>query len=212
MELKIPSGFSERSLRFGDHLLYIYENDEQQFYTSMPFMKAGIENNEKCIYIGDADSSTKISDFLEKLNIDSEDTKKTGQLCIATYKDLFLNGGSFNLEKMRGLLRKTIENIPEEGWTGLRVVQEMSGLSRYFQENDTLLEYEGDLSYNIPKRSAVFLCQYDGRRFERKTLVQVLKLHNIVVVGDTIYENQLKVDLNEVLPIQNEGITHKIES
>ncbi len=125
MELNTPSGFSERSLRFGDHLCYIYENDEEKFYTSIPFITAGLDNSEKCIYVGDEDSCNKLEDLLERLDVDTEAVKKIGQLCIATDKDLFQKGGSFNLEKMLGLLRKTIEKISEEGWKGVRIVQEM---------------------------------------------------------------------------------------
>ncbi len=101
---------------------------------------------------------------------------------------------------MPGLLRKTLEKISGEGWKGLRVVQEMSWTDKHTKKNYNSLEYEGDLSYGIPKESAIFLCQYDRRKFKRETLVPVLKLHNTVIVGDIIYENQLRVDINDVLP------------
>ena len=212
IKLEIPSGFSNMSLKFGDHLCFLIENDEEQFYTSMPFIKAGIENNEKCIYIGDNDNCRKFGEFLENFDIDVIDIKKTGQLIIANYNDLFPLEGSFIPEKMLNLFKITIENIPDEGWQGLRIIQDMSWLADDPQLNDKLMEYESELRYNILEKSVIFLCQYDRRKFERETLVQILKLHNTVIVGDTIYKNQYLAGLNEVLPIQNNENTKKLKA
>lgn len=39
-----------------DHLCSFYENQQEQFAVSIPFLRIGLGRGEKCVYIGDRDT------------------------------------------------------------------------------------------------------------------------------------------------------------
>ncbi len=115
-----------KKIRVHDHLCLIYENEEQQFNSAIPFIKAGFENSEKCVYITDDDNTLKI---IEKMEIGGIPTKykiAKGDLLVITKKEAYNNKDYFDPYKILNFFSKIANNAKEDGYLALRITEEMS--------------------------------------------------------------------------------------
>lgn len=53
-------------LRSHEHLCLIYNSREEQLAAALPFLKAGLERGEKCIYVAEQNSAPLVLDALHK--------------------------------------------------------------------------------------------------------------------------------------------------
>ena len=49
-----------------EHLCLIYDTKEQQLAAALPYLRAGLERRERCLYIADENSGTAVLDALRK--------------------------------------------------------------------------------------------------------------------------------------------------
>lgn len=71
-------------LKPGDHLCVLYETEEEHKSVITPFLRAGLENNEKVLYIVDVRTSQAVIDYLREDGLDVNSYLKSGQLSILT--------------------------------------------------------------------------------------------------------------------------------
>ncbi len=53
-----------------DHLCSIYASQEEQFAVAIPFIRIGLERNEKCVYIADDHNFDAVLDAMQAEGID----------------------------------------------------------------------------------------------------------------------------------------------
>ena len=159
-----------RELKIGDHICSIHEDRAQSIYLATAFLKIGIENWEKCLYICD---DIMIRGKLEKMGMDNE-CLKTRQLVLVSTK---IRPG-----KRLPLLEENIKSAMDEGYRRLRVVQEM------IPTKETL-EYETKLNEFFLKNQAIGLCQYMRKLSDDEFLLRAIKFHPKVYITNTVCEN-----------------------
>jgi len=173
----------------GDHLCCIYEDDEEHREVLTPFIKRGLETNQKVIYIVDANTADVILNYLREGNYPPEPYLDSGQLLILTQDQSYVKGGEFDPDAMIDLLKSETKKALEEGYEALRVTGEMTWALRGHPGSERLMEYENKLNRFFPDHQALGLCQYDRREFDPEILLGVLRTHPIAVIGDQVYDN-----------------------
>jgi len=176
-------------LKPGDHLCCLYENDEEHKTLLISYMRYGLENNEKVLYIVVAHTAETVLDYLRYDGLDVEPYLDSGQLVILTVNESYMGGGVFNPDSMIHLLSQETEKALKEGYSALRVTGEMSWALKGLPGSERLIEYEAKLNEFFPNNKALAICQYDRRIFKPNLLLNVLLTHPIVVIGTKIYEN-----------------------
>lgn len=180
---------SFRKIALHDHLCSLYETREEQFRSVIPFIRAGLENGEKCIYIIDENTQAQVEDALRRDGVPIDEEKKKGQFQILTKRDTYLKNAYFDPDEMIEFLRATVESALKEGYTGMRVTGEMTWILGTDIHLDKLVEYETKLNHFFPKNKCIALCQYNLRRFSEEILREIIFTHPFVVVGGYICEN-----------------------
>jgi len=173
----------------GDHLCCIYETEEEHRNVLTPFIKEGLEANQKVIYIVDANTAEEILDYLRETDYPPEHYRDSGQLLLLTGDESYLKGGTFDPDAMIDLLEKETEKALNQGYSALRVTGEMTWALRGHPGSDRLMEYENKLNRFFPNHQALGLCQYDRTQFDPEVLLGVLRTHPIAVIGNETYEN-----------------------
>jgi PAS domain S-box-containing protein len=176
-------------LQPGDHLCCIYETDEEHRNVLTPFIREGLEANQKVIYIVDANTAEEILDYLREIDFNPEPYLEEGQLVLMTGKESYVKGGTFDPDAMIDMLKRETEKALEEGYSALRVTGEMTWALRGLPGSDRLMEYENKLNRFLPNHQALGLCQYDRTEFDSEVLLGVLRTHPIAVIGEEVYEN-----------------------
>lgn len=186
-------------LKAGDHLCCIYDTEEEHKAVLMPFLRLGLERNEKVLYIIDVRTSKVILDYLRVEGVEVEPYLESGQLGILTSSEAYLRDGVFDPDGMINLLRNEEHRALSEGYSALRVTGEMSWALKELPGSERLIEYEAKLNEFFPKSKCLAICQYDRCRFKPNLLLDVLCTHPIAVIGTNFYDNFYYIPPNEVL-------------
>jgi signal transduction histidine kinase len=152
-------------IKIGDHICSFYG-----LSLAAIFLKSGLENWEKCLYIG---NEQEISKRLEKIGIGRK-YLETRQLSLIPKKIM-------PLERL-ALLNENLELAIKEGYRCLRVAQEMTPC-------EELMEYEAKLNEFYSKNPALGLCLYERKLFEREILLRAVKTHPRVYAAGMVCEN-----------------------
>ncbi len=173
----------------GDHICCLYETEDQYRAAIAPFLRQGLERNEKVLYITDARPRDTILDYLRDDGLDVEPYLDSGQLSILTSDETCLRGGAFDPQAMLVLLQVDTEQALADGYSALRVTTEMAWALWGSSGSERLLEYEARLNEFFLDSQCLALCQYDRRLFGPVVLVDVLHTHPIVVIGAEAFDN-----------------------
>jgi PAS domain S-box-containing protein len=176
-------------LKPGDHLCCIYETEEEHRALLTPYLRQGLERNEKVVYIVDARTGEAVLDYLRQSGLDTRPFLDKGQLVILSVADAYMREGAFIPDRMISFLRQETDRTVGEGYAALRVTGEMSWALRRLPGSNHLIEYESKLNSFLPGSRCLALCQYDKRRFPPELLLQVLATHPIAVIGTETFEN-----------------------
>jgi len=92
--------FFNGSIHLGDHIASIYQNKEQQFKILLPFFVDGLKLNQKCVYVYDENTKEEIIKEFEKAGVEISLYLKSGQLELFESREMYLDEGIFQPEKM----------------------------------------------------------------------------------------------------------------
>jgi len=186
-------------LKAGDHLCCLYETEEEHKALITPFLRKGLENNEKIVYIVDKHTSKTVLDYLREDGIVVEPYLERGQLVILTVSESYMKEGVFDPDGMINLLKNETDKALDEGYNALRVTGEMTWALRGLLGSERLIEYESKLNEFFPTSKCLAICQYDMRHFDPEILLNILETHPIVVIGTKIYDNFYYIPTDEFL-------------
>lgn len=188
-----------QQLTFGDHLCLIYRNKKDQFAVVIPFIRQGLENGEKCLYIVDERTAHDVKEALAQEGSDVEACLASGQLTLLVKEETYLKEGFFDPDKMIALLIESTEAALQEGYSGLRVTGEMTWVLSERPGSDRLIEYEAKLNRIFPGSKSLAICQYNETRFSPELLIDVLATHPLVVIDGLVTRNFYFVPPEEFL-------------
>jgi hypothetical protein len=168
-------------LPWGTHFCQFYKTKKDMLDVLVPYFKAGLEDNEKCIWV--------TSDFLSEADASRAMLRKVpdaatylakGQLEIFPYTDWYLKGGSFDLQRTLDMWMEKHNEALSEGYNGLRV----SG-NPYWIDNkkdwDDFAEYEAAINRVIGGTKLLVLCTYSLKKCGVAEILDVVKNHEFAL-------------------------------
>ncbi len=173
----------------GDHYCGIYQSDEDHRVLVVDFIRQGIANREKMLYIVNLQTAAQLKATLAEAELDVDPLIEEGQLVILTAKDAYLRDGEFDPDKMIKLLREETDKALAEGYPALRITGEMTWALSGEPGSERLIEYEAMLNRFFPDSKCYALCQYDRRRFDAEMLLDILHTHPQVLYGQGAFDN-----------------------
>ena len=176
----VPLGFGELSVSTGDHVGHFYGTREEWKNVLVPFLKTGLEAGDKCVFhLSPEPEERELRAELANAGVDVDAAVKSGQL-------VFSEGGSEPAE-MREALNRALSEIPDR-YPFLRWGGDMTWSFKKIPNTDTLMEWESMCNV-IENPKAVFLCQYDLKKFMGNVVVDALKTHPLCIVGKAVHKN-----------------------
>ena len=183
------------SIRVGDHLCGFYQNRQQLWRLTVPFVQRGLENGEKCLYVAEESSLQEMQSLLQpvqrtgELNGQAEGSLAHGRLLLLTADETCLQSGVFSPEALIGTLLRILQEAIAEGYRGLRMAIEMSWALRWASSLAWLAEYESKLNCYFSQYPVTTLCLYNQRRFPEEVLLDVLRTHPLIALDQAICAN-----------------------
>jgi hypothetical protein len=188
------------------HLCAFFDGKDEERRVLGAFIHDGIVAGEKAVHIVDPNSKEDHVRWLRNLQIDVNSAMADKQLEILSWQDAYLKGNYFDQARQTMLLHSLLERSREEGFPLTRLVANMEWALENLPGVHTLVEYECRLNYMLPQYADPVICTYDIRRFSSKTLIEIMRVHPVVIIGDKVQENPFYVPPDQYL--KENGLTH----
>ncbi|MBV1757972.1 MAG: MEDS domain-containing protein [Dethiosulfatibacter sp.] len=178
-------------IRLGDHMVILYEEEEEVVEYLTAYIHSSLRHNERCIYItGDSDTNL-VLEQIKKLNHGEE---ITGELVLMERDDAYSKDGTFDPDSMIALLKLLAEEAVADGYSGLAVTGEISWLLDYHNGRELIIEYEWKLNEYVFGRYPVSaLCRYNMNKFSDDMIINIIQLHPYLIWKNKTHENPFHI-------------------
>ena len=169
------------SVVWGTHVCLFYRTKEDLINMLVPYFKAGLENNEFCIWItSDPLDPTEAKSAMKKAMPDFDKYLTKGQIEIIPHDQWYLDQGVFDMERvMKGWLSK-LNAALSNGYAGMRVTGNTTWLDEGVWESFS--NYEHRLNETIDGFPAIVVCTYRLDGCGTSEIVDVVNNHQLALI------------------------------
>jgi PAS domain S-box-containing protein len=163
------------------HICLFYETAEDLVDILVPYFKAGLENNEFCMWVtSEPLSQKKAENALKKALPDLEHYYQTGQIEIIPHSQWYLHNGKFSLEQIFSRGRYKLDQALKAGFAGIR----SAGNSAWLKKADweRLSDYELQANMAISENNVMAICAYWLDKCTASDIVDVVSNHECALI------------------------------
>ena len=164
----------------GTHFCQFYQTKENLIDILVPYFKAGLENNEFCMWVTSQPLTVKEAEESLKNAFPYADTYlKTGQIEIVSYNDWYTKKGTFDSERiLKGWIDKVNQAL-NKGYDGLR----LSGNTFWLEKEDwaEFIQYEKEIDNVIGKYNMMAICTYSLDKCSADDVIDVVNNHQFAL-------------------------------
>jgi GAF domain-containing protein len=176
-----PSGLAALpSLAWGSHVGQIYNSAGDLRDTLVPYFRAGLENNERCLWVTDAPfDANDARDALRAAIPDFDQRERQGQIEIQNTQAFYETRRPLDPTALAdGLLQRERGSLAA-GYRGLRTNGNCSSIAQGHWTS--FLDYESRVQQSVFGRRLICMCSYCNGRMEPAMLGMIVERHDLVV-------------------------------
>jgi len=176
-------------LKQGEHLCSVYGDTGELLTQAVPYLKAGLANGERCVYVADEHSKETIIQALKFWGVYTDHELDTGRLVFWTRHD-YRQPGLFDLQTMLRFVNRALSQALEDGHTGIRLAVEMTWTVNNEISDQDLVRWEDFINtISFPGSNVSFICQYNRHLLPCPLIAKAIQVHPVVIVGEDICPN-----------------------
>ncbi|MBA4393122.1 MAG: hypothetical protein C0407_06185 [Desulfobacca sp.] len=195
----ISLGFSQQPFTPGVHICQIFSDDNEREEALLKFLLSGLQAGERTSCFSEKVTESIVSDFLEKYGISFQEVRESGAFTLAGTSEVYFQDGCFDPERMLSVLRQYYNDSVKEGYPAARVIGEMGPEVQHVSGGARLLEYESKVSILLRDHPVTAVCQYDACSFDGATIMDILKVHPLMLVRGVVIHNPFFIKPEEFL-------------
>ncbi|PCH60377.1 MAG: hypothetical protein COC19_06020 [SAR86 cluster bacterium] len=173
----------------GTHMCLIYDNDEERRESISKFIKDGLCAGERVGFYFDTINPGEVHDWIDDLDVKSGQVTPQEGLEILDAVSCYCPEGHFDPDDFLERMGDFCPSSLEAGFSGSRVTGEMTWSLRGLPGSERIAEYESRFDKISIEQRPSAICQYDARKFNGATLLQILKVHPHMIVHGQIVRN-----------------------
>ena len=187
---------------WGTHFCMFYESKEDLINILVPYFKAGLENNEFCMWVTSEPLNTEEAEKALRLTLPNIDVYlEKGQLEIIPYNEWYIIEGEFDSDiVLNGWVNK-LNKALDNGFDGLR----LTGNTSWLEKNDwnNFVDYEEEVDSILINYPMIAMCTYSIDKCNASEIIEVVNNHEFALVkrqGEwTQFESTKKKKMKEAL-------------
>src|ERR1700752_1201479 len=165
---------------WGAHFCLFYETKEDLLDTLISYWKSGLESEEYCLWIvAEPLTIEEARDALKDAGPDLDRYLADSRLEIASARDWFLQGGTFDGERVARGWREKLARISARGYAGMRVTGDTTWLAK--KDWRPFCDYEDGLNEVIGNQRLAVLCTYPLAACGAPQILDVVRTHQFVL-------------------------------
>lgn len=173
-----------KKVPWGTHLCQFYESRKDLLDILVPYFKAGLENNEFCVWVT---SEPLYREDAEKALCDSlshfDKYIRKGQIEIVPHNRWYLESNTFDCSRVLNGWSKKLVQALSQGYDGMRV----SGNVSWIEQKDwmDIFAYEEEVHKTIAKYPIIALCTYPVRKCGIAEVIGMGNNHQFTLIKRT---------------------------
>lgn len=180
------------------HACALFHSEDQAYDVLLPFIREGLECGDRTFHIIDPDRHHQHLVRLKNAGIEAEPSDD-GALQVRHWEDAYLRPGRFDQHAMIQLIQDVLRDGRARGFARTRLVAHMEWALLDSPGVEDLVEYETRLNYVLPDYDDTVVCTYDISRFSAPVVVDILRTHPMVVIGDRMHVNPFFVPPDQLI-------------
>ncbi|MDR3670339.1 MAG: MEDS domain-containing protein [Holophaga sp.] len=189
-------GFAEGSFPEGTHICQIFSDDQERDAALTAFLLAGLEDGARVACFSEKVHASALQAAMKGQDLDA--LQADGSLTLAGTRDVYFAEGRFDPDRMLEMLTRFYVDSRKAGRAS-RVIGEMSPDVCGIAGGDRLMEYECRVSLLLQEKPLTAVCQYEAGAFDGATIMDVLKVHPMMVVRGRVVRNPFFISPTEYL-------------
>jgi two-component sensor histidine kinase len=178
---RTPSGITAvGDLAWGTHFCQFYDDRNDLAEALVPFFKAGLDNNEKCLWVtsepfGRDDARASLRAAVPDL----EHREKRGQIEIIDFQNWYLRSGHLDADETVDQWLGRARRAVDEGYGGLR----LTGNTFWLECDgfDEFADYESKVNSRFSSQPILALCSYCLGRCRPSDVLEVVRNHQFAI-------------------------------
>ena len=166
---------------WGTHLCLFYQAKEDLINILAPYFKAGLENNEFCMWVTSESLSEKeAKKALREAMSNFHRYLKRGQIEIVPYTEWYLKDGTFNLQRVLNAWIDKLNQALAKGYDGIRVTSNTAWLKK--RDWKSFVDYEKEVNNAIDKYRMLAICTYPLDKCGASEVIDVMSHHQFALI------------------------------
>src|ERR1700733_6284088 len=167
-------------LPWGTHFCHFYETEDDLLDILIPFFKAGLENNEFCLWIVfDPLPKEKAIAALREAVPDLDRRLEAGDIEILSHLEWYLKGGGFDLQRTVRGWKEKLASALARGCAGMRANGNESWVNETHWQD--FAAYEAELNRILPAMQMIVVCTYPLAVARGSEVFDVARTHEFAV-------------------------------
>lgn len=166
---------------WGSHFCAFYHTKEELLSILIPYVKAGIEGNEACLWVtSGVISAEEAVEELAAVVPDLDARMEKGQVEIIAAVDWYTKNGRFDSKHVLAGWKEKTRLAEERGFEGLRATGDTSWLS--IEDWDTFVNYESSIGPETHDLKIMILCSYSLDLWEAYQVIDAVSTHEFALI------------------------------
>lgn len=171
------------------HIGAFFHSPEERYRVLGPFVAEGLSRGERAIHIIDPPNRDFHIEALRKWDVDLTRAEVAGQAQLIAWKDAYLRNDRFDQDAMLALLPQLLGDSSSHGFPRARLIAHMEWALSDRPGVEDLIEYESRVNDALATFDDIVICAYDLTQFGSGTIVDVIRTHPALLIGDTLRQN-----------------------
>ena len=169
------------NMSWGTHFCQFYQTKEDLIDILVPYFKAGLENNEFCMWITSQPLEIEAAkEALGKAVPDINVYLDQGQLEIISYFHWYVNDGAFDSNRVLNGWVEKLNKALANGYDGLRLTGNTFWLAK--EDWEDFVDYEKDIDRVLGNYQMIALCTYNFDRCNSTETIDVVSNHKFALI------------------------------
>jgi PAS domain S-box-containing protein len=176
-----PSGLAATPLLgWGTHIGHFFEAADELHEVLVPYFKAGLENNERCLWVTGAPvDAASARAALRSAVADLDDRERSGQIEIVDGDAFYDASKPLPTDALVTGLVKRAEDALAAGFTGLRTNGNCTWVGQ--QQWTDFQHYESLIQQTVRGRRMICMCSYRPETLQAAEMIDVIDHHDLVL-------------------------------
>src|SRR6202045_1239822 len=167
---------------WGTHFWLFYETRADLLEPLVSYCKAGLENQEFCLWAVAAPlTGEDVTHALKRAVPDFDRYLSDQSIEIVLARDWYLQNGRFDRNRVTGGWNEKLSRASARGYAGVRVTGDSAWLEK--QDWKNFCEYEDSINHSIADQRLIVLCTYPLAAFGAEDILDVVRTHEFAVTN-----------------------------